>query len=1397
VDFVMIPPDEAREPVERLAEEFLQRHRQGEQPSVTEYARRYPDLADEIRDFFPALLVLEEVGPRGAEPTTGRSRAPAPGRAPPEQLGEYRLLREVGRGGMGVVYEAEHRALGRHVALKVLPSRAALDPLCLQRFRREARAAARLHHTNIVPVFEVGSCDGVHYYAMQFIEGRALDDVLRQLRRARAGTPAPDAAFVARLAAGLRTGEFRAGPAGEVPPAARGDARTVAPAGPDALPLAGSEPASDRTPPAGVGLTTNSGTPYYRSVARVGLQVAEALAYAHAQNILHRDIKPANLLLDRQGTVWVTDFGLAKEEGDDLTRTGDVVGTLRYMAPERFRGQADPRSDVYSLGLTLYELLCLRPAFAGTDRGGLVKQIAEDEPPRPATLDPGVPRDLETIVLKTSAKEPARRYQSARELADDLECFLGDRPIQARRTAAWELAWRWCRRNPAVASLTAVVAMLLCAITVSSLLSMLRLDRELRRSTLAEQAEREARDDAVERLWQSLRAEAEARRVSRRPGQRLGALKALAEAAALAREKGMPAARLQELRNEAIACLALPDLRPAQQWPGWPAGSLGLSFDATLEHYARLERSQDAIIRRVADDAEIGRVPASGVNVSPLLSDDGRYCGILQIQDRRLKVWDLGPKAPALRLDVPGCVTFAFHPREAQVVVARSDNSISQYDLVRGCPTHELRADQQPTLLSFHRQACLLAFSAQEMAWVHDLHSSTTLAAFAHPAAVSGLTWHPSRTVLAVACTDGRIYQWDVRTHKPVVHLRGHPGGPACCFDPTGAVMASAGWDGLLRLSDTQTGQELFSTQAGLPTLRFRADGCRLAAEARNHQLRTWEVALTPEYGTLARAPSLGKVVFGEGAVSPDGRLLAVVTSEGVGFWDLVSREVLGSLRLGPTRSLCFDASGTLLTNGEAGLFRWPVQKGAGPAAPWQLGPPHRLPLTGTTMQVACSRDSRVVASARWHGATVLHADRTGRPLRLTPHADVRYVAVSPDGRWVATGSHGGVAKLWEAQTGTLRKELPAGETFARVGFSPDGHWLVNTAGGCRLWAVDGWREGPVVGGTTFAFSPDSRLLAVETGYGAVRLIDLKTAQEWGRLEDPHQSRASWIGFSPDAAQVIVATGEPPALHVWDLRLVRRQLADRGLDWDEPPLPPPPVREPIPSLRTAGAPALYFVDRSADIDQAIALSSFVLALNPFCYRAYVQRAEAFVRSSRTDNAVADYALALSLLPAGAEPVLGPELAEECAELAEAWVLAPGSRADPNLVLFLAREAVVLAPDEPAYRVTLGMVHARLQHFREAVAILEQSLQDGDGEQDGFALFFLALSYHGLGDAGRARTCHDRAVRWVSAQRRLQVLSTVAARELADLRNEAEAALGIARAPVPSQPKAPVSPPRRP
>jgi serine/threonine-protein kinase len=337
------------------------------------------------------------------------------------------------------------------------------DQRQLERFRREARAVGRLHHPNIVPVFGVGEQEGTHFYAMEFIPGQSLDRVLQDVGRLRAdgtagGESDPPLTPGSDIARGLRTGAFT------------GPRRQAAPAAVPASPVPTAESAPNResgeagSPGAGStsGLAQLTEIQYFRSVARVGVQVAEALDYAHRQGVLHRDIKPSNLLLDAQGTAWVTDFGLAKADGaDDLTQIGEIVGTLRYMAPERFSGWSDTRSDVYGLGVTLYEMLTLRPAFADTDRVRLMECVTREEPPRPRRLDPRIPRDLETIVCKAMAKEPAERYRTAGELSEDLRLFLGDRPIRARRSSGPERSWRWCRRNPAVAVLLATLALAL------------------------------------------------------------------------------------------------------------------------------------------------------------------------------------------------------------------------------------------------------------------------------------------------------------------------------------------------------------------------------------------------------------------------------------------------------------------------------------------------------------------------------------------------------------------------------------------------------------------------------------------------------------------------------------------------------------------------------------------------------------------------------------------------------------------------------------------------------------------------------------------------------------------------------------------------------------------------
>ncbi len=486
-----------RNPVEALAEEFLDRHRRGEPATPEEYALAHPELADEILALFPSLLIMEDLGgDAGGRTSSLVTEAGKAVGATTGRLGEFRLLREVGRGGMGVVYEAEQESLGRRVALKVLPANMLTDPKQVRRFEREARSAARLHHTNIVPVFGVGQHEGTHFYVMQFIQGQGLDAVLEELKRlrtARSASPATRAPgepasrlsgqqTAADIAQSLVTGRFAAGRANCEP--VTGSA-TLPWTGPLDVPAPGLSPSawvsSSGSGHSGVSSFPESDRRFAHGVARIGVQVAEALAHAHGQGILHRDIKPSNLLLDRDGNVWVADFGLAKAVGtDDLTHTGDIVGTVRYMAPERFHGAGDVRADIYALGLTLYELLALRPAFEEKDRASLIRQVTQEDPPRLRKLNRAVPADFETIIHKAIAREPGQRYASAKALADDLNRFIEGRPIQARRVSGSERAWRWCKRNPWLAGLSAALLLALVGGTIVA-------------SILAAQARRQAR----------------------------------------------------------------------------------------------------------------------------------------------------------------------------------------------------------------------------------------------------------------------------------------------------------------------------------------------------------------------------------------------------------------------------------------------------------------------------------------------------------------------------------------------------------------------------------------------------------------------------------------------------------------------------------------------------------------------------------------------------------------------------------------------------------------------------------------------------------------------------------------------------------------------------------------
>jgi serine/threonine protein kinase len=673
------------DPLGQIADEFVDAFRQGKSPSVEEFARRYPEHAEEIREMLPALVLMEKAKSAGDAAEQRLKAKPAAAVAPLMQLGDYQILREIGRGGMGVVYEARQLSLGRHVAIKVLAMHALADSRQLGRFQREARSAAKLHHTNIVPVFGVGQQDGLHYYVMQFIQGLGLDLVLDEVRRlrqpggkqaktrgdepSRTGDATPDVS-AAHVVRALFTGEIRKPePSGALTPA------PGEPAAPAAPPVRAADSSATVRLPGQTDASTlsESGHQYWQSVARIGMQVADALAHAASQGILHRDIKPSNLLLDGTGNVWVTDFGLAKaaSDGDNLTRTGDIVGTLRYLAPERFTGQGDFRSDVYSLGLTLYELLVLRPAFDETDRNRLVKQVMHAEPVRPRKINPAVPRDLETVVLKAVAREPARRYQTAGALAEDLQRFLDGRPITARPVGHVERAVKWVKRNPVVTVAALAVVLTLAVGTAVSYLKY----QEAEAALLAEAKQVKERDDALA---------LEAQRVRERDAALDDAKRQLSNSNFLL------AVAAYDARDVALARHRLASIEPRYrgwEWHYFHRQSAGGIF--TLYGHT----SAGSVVMSNA----LGTRVVTGEVTSVAFSPDGTRI-VTGSCDRTAKVWDA--RTGRQQLDLKGHIreiwSVAFSPDGTKIVTGSDDLTAKDWDGRTGAPLLDLKGHTKP-----------------------------------------------------------------------------------------------------------------------------------------------------------------------------------------------------------------------------------------------------------------------------------------------------------------------------------------------------------------------------------------------------------------------------------------------------------------------------------------------------------------------------------------------------------------------------------------------------------------------------------------------------------------------------------------------------------------------------
>jgi WD40 repeat protein len=1013
-------------------------------------------------------------------------------------FGDYELQKEIARGGMGVVYQARQVNLNRPVALKMILGGQLATPRQVQRFHLEASAAAKLDHPHIVPIYEIGEHDGQHYYSMKLVEGGSL---------------------AGRLADGKR------GAAKE---------------GRQALPLS----------------TTPVSSPLdSRAAARLVASVARAVHYAHQHGILHRDLKPTNILLDANGEPHVTDFGLAKllaHDSDDLTRSADVLGTPSYMAPEQAGSaakQVTTAADIYSLGAILYELLTGRPPFRGETPLETMRRVVEEEPLAPHALNPELDRDLETVCLKCLRKDPQQRYGSAEALAEDLERWLKGETILARPATPAERFWRWCRRNPKLAGLSAAVLLLVVTVSIDSVVAAIRIARA---GAAAKVAERKA----TEKLAAAYLAQARAERRSGRAGQRFASLEAVASAAAI-----KPSL---ELRNEAIGALALPDARMLGTWKA--KNNCLIRYSPDLKSYA-FEKDDSSIgVRQTSDNRELSHLPAVGARVRWIdgFSADSRFLAV-QYHNGMHYVWDLGAGAPALK-PFPGGEGEAFAPDGRTFWLSKSDGALVVFSLESKNQVRELQIGSPLNTFEFDPAGARVAGFAPGSATVevYEVPSGRRALSLPNPAWLSALAWSADGEHLAAGGGNGRVLIWNSRTGQQEATLVGHQGTVLSVgFNHQGDWLATSGWDNSFRLWDLSSAGTLLQMQCAGWQTAF-SSGDRLVAYAQRNT-EAGLIEISPSH--VLRCLAAGAFQFSGPRFSfdfsPSGRLIAACYREGIFLWDFATGKVIASLPEAGCRSLMFtlDERG-LVTCGDNGLARWPINVARhSQAEEIAIGSPERL-LAGVRLaDGTLSADGRWVAAAMlgMGSAAIYELAHPTNCFVFTNQPGVEFISLSPDGRWLATGTWDGVdVRIWDMPERKLAYGLPLlGPTT--VAFSPDNRWLVVGSSTYEVLETGSWRvryhvPNADLGSLGAVFSSDGRFLAVVIEGHMIELLDAATGHVLADLEAPGQWFTSCLRFSPNGAYLAGLVTDRHIL-VWDLPRLRSELAPMNLDWEGPPFP--------------------------------------------------------------------------------------------------------------------------------------------------------------------------------------------------------------------------------------------------
>jgi serine/threonine protein kinase/WD40 repeat protein len=1016
-------------------------------------------------------------------------------------FGDYELLEEIARGGMGVVYKARQVSLNRTVAVKMILSGQLASAGDVARFRAEAEAAANLQHPNIVAIHEVGEHEGHHYFSMDYVEGRNLAELVR------------DGPLPAKRAVEL--------------------IRTI----------------------------------------------AEAIHYAHGRGVLHRDIKPSNILIDDFDEPRVTDFGLAKRFGvppsggsdkakpakagtpnlsESLTLTGHILGTPNFMSPEQARGRGGelgPHSDVYSLGGILFFLLTARAPFLGETIEETLHQVLTREAISPRLLNPSVPRDLETICLKCLEKDPRRRYGTAQELADELGRFLLHEPIHARPIAPADKLWRWCRRYPAIASLTSVVALLVLIVAAGSSIFAARLHR----------ANREARDH----LRESYLDQARALRWSGRPGRRFDSLEALRKAAAI-----RPSL---ELRNEAIGCIALADLRVIKEWDAYPTNGTFGSFDANYERYVFADAQGTVHVRRLQDEAELAQFPGYEPPFHSIeFTPDGHFLFVACGKNfDRVEILDLVRREVILRLSEPTyrTRTFSADSRMAAISYSNKDEHfpIRIFDLTLNKEAASFHHDSLPFHLRFDRKdpRRLLTSDESPVVRLWNWETGREVQRFTHPDWVRAIDLHPDGNLVATGCADGKVRLWDTATGRERWVMGGHQGTVVTViFSPDGAFLASLGWDLRLRLWDPVTGQALLSKFASGSVYRFSQTGYTMGYANGPGKMGTLEVAKGNGYRVL-RAKEDQDVRTRTCAFSRDGRILVSSHEEHIRFWDIVAEREIAFCP-----GMCADAA--FHPDGQR-LFAW-TRHGVQECQLHSSASEDMITLQPTRqfatkpVEISLNRDGTLLGGIPdgSHFFDLLDLLTGQVKLRLEVPARHAYAALSPDGKLMASWQRGGDGQIviTDLASTQIVARLPI-RNAAKAMFSPNGRWLASgDSTEHRLWDTATWKPIYTVPRlftdywywSKLAFSEDSSMLAVPYSRDVVRLLDAATGRELATLEAPEAQNINWLAFSPDGTQLAVASAHGP-IHLWNLGHIRQQLAAMKLDWNLPPLAPPAGHE--------------------------------------------------------------------------------------------------------------------------------------------------------------------------------------------------------------------------------------------